>query len=98
MRPDGFDWKRVSDRVDVKDLGHLTDTDLNVVTYRWSDDAVLRLSDERTQILWIGSGALDLDGRKLGEQTILFSDFGETHELHGVQAGEATCIRLPVPA
>jgi hypothetical protein len=98
MRPEGFDWKRVSDGVDVKDLGHLTDADLNVVSYRWSDDAVLQLSDERTQILWIGSGALTLDGRKLGEQTILFSDIGETQELHGVLAGEATCIRLPVPA
>jgi hypothetical protein len=39
-----------------------------------------------------------LDGRLLGAKTILFSDFGETHELYGLEAGEATCIGLPVPA
>ena len=98
MRPEGFDWKPTSDGVDVKDLGHFTDDDLNIVAYRWSEDAVLQLSAERTQILWIGSGAVSLDGQRLGEKTILFSDFGETHELHGVEAGEATCIGLPVPA
>jgi hypothetical protein len=97
MRPEGFGWKTESDGVEVKDLGHFTDGDLNVVTYRWSDSSVLTLSDERTYILLIGSGAVSLDGRRLGDQTILFSDFGETHELHGVEAGEATCIGLPVP-
>jgi hypothetical protein len=39
-----------------------------------------------------------LDGRELGEKTMLFSDFGERHDLRGVRAGEATCIGLPVPA
>jgi hypothetical protein len=98
MRPEGFNWRDESYGVDVKDLGHFTDDDLNVVTYRWSDYAVLQLSAERTQILWIGSGTLTLDGRELSEKTILFSDFGERHELRGVRAGEATCIGLPVPA
>jgi hypothetical protein len=84
--------------VDVKDLGHFTDDDLNIVSYRWSDGAVLRLPAERTYILWIGTGAVSLHGRRLGENTILFSDFGETHQLQGVQAGEATCIGLPVSA
>jgi hypothetical protein len=98
MRPEGFDWKRTSDGVGVRDLGHFTDADLNIVTYRWSDAATLQLSEERTYILWIDSGAVSLDGRRLGENTILFSDFGETHDLHGVQAGEATCIGLPVAA
>jgi hypothetical protein len=98
MRPEGFGWRDESSGVDVKDLGHFTDEDLNVVTYRWSENAVLQLSAERTQILWIGSGALSLDGQELGEKTILFSDFGESHQLRGVRAGEATCIGLPVPA
>jgi hypothetical protein len=96
MRPDGFDWQRRSEDLSVKDLGHFTDEDLNIVTYRWSEGALMRLSAERTYIFWIGSGAVSLDGRQLGEKTILFSDFGETHELCGVHAGEATCIGLPV--
>jgi hypothetical protein len=98
MRPEGFEWQRKSGKLSVKDLGHFTDEDLNVVTYRWSEGAKLPLSPERTYILWIDSGAVSLDGRLLGEKAILFSDFGETHELFGVQAGEATCIGLPVPA
>jgi len=96
MRPDGFEWQRRSEDLSVKDLGHFTDEDLNIVTYRWSEGALLQLSAERTNIFWIGSGAVSLDGRRLGEKTVLFSDFGETHELCGVQAGEATCIGLPV--
>jgi hypothetical protein len=59
---------------------------------------VLKLSAERTYILWIGSGAMSLDGQRLGEKTILFSDFGEAHDLYGIESGEATCIGLPVPA
>jgi hypothetical protein len=97
MRPEGFDWKPAPGGVIVKDLGHFTDEDLNIVTYRWSDDAMVQLSPERTQILWIASGAMSLDGREFGAQTILFSDLGESHELRGVQPGEATCIGLPVP-
>jgi hypothetical protein len=96
MRPDGFDWQRSAEDLSVKDLGHFTDEDLNIVTYRWSEGALLRLPAERTHILWIASGAVSLDGRPLGEKTILFSDFGETHELCGLQAGQATCIGLPV--
>jgi hypothetical protein len=98
MRPEGFEWQRKSGNLSVKDLGHFTDEDLNIVTYRWSEGAVLRLSAERTYILWIGSGAASLDGSKLGEKAILFSDFGETHDLYGLQAGEATCIGLPISA
>jgi hypothetical protein len=98
MRPEGFGWRDESSGVEVKDLGHFTDHDLNVVTYRWSETAELQLSAERTQILWIDSGAVSLDGRELGEKTMLFSDFGERHDLRGVRAGEATCIGLPVPA
>lgn len=96
MRPEGFEWQPRAEHLSVKDLGHFTDEDLNIVTYRWSEGAVLRLPAERTHIFWIGSGAVSLDGRRLGEQTILFSDFGEAHELCGVHAGEATCIGLPV--
>jgi hypothetical protein len=98
MRPEGFEWQRKSGNLSVKDLGHFTDEDLNIVTYRWSEGALLQLSPERTYILWIGSGAVSLDGGLLGEKTILFSDFGETHELYGLQAGEATCIGLPISA
>jgi hypothetical protein len=98
MRPEGFEWKPSSDGVDIKDLGHFTDADLNVATYRWSESGAFTLTPERTYILWIGSGAMTLDGRWLGEKSILFSDFGETHELHGAQAGEAICVGLPVSA
>ena len=96
MRPEGFDWQHESAGLSVKDLGHFTDGDVNIVTYRWSEDAVLRLSAERTHILWIGSGALSCDGNRLGEKTILFSDFGEAHDLRSLQSGEAICIGLPV--
>ena len=98
MRPEGFDWKPTSDGLDAKDLGHLTDDDLNIVSCRWSEGGVLKLSAERTYILWISSGAMSLDGKRLGEKTILFSDFGEAHDLYGIESGEATCIGLPVSA
>jgi hypothetical protein len=96
MRPEGFDWARTDDGVEVKDMGHFTEADLNIVTYRWPEGASIRLGPDRTFILWIESGALSLDGRRLGAKTILFSDFGEAHDLSGLESGVATCVGLPV--
>jgi hypothetical protein len=98
MRPEGFPWVSGPNGISTKDLGHFTEGDLNIVTHRWDEGSTLRLTPERTQILWIGSGALSLDGRRLGDGTILFSDFGESHEMYGLEAGEATCMGLPVSA
>jgi hypothetical protein len=96
MRPDGYDWAPHSPDLQIKDLGHFTEGDLNIAIYRWAPRASLTLTAERTSILWVASGALSLDGRRLQRRTVLFSDAGETHELYGIEAGEATCIGLPV--
>lgn len=96
MHPAGYEWERAGEASDVKDLGHFTEEDLNVTVHRWDAGGRISLSAERTQIVWVSSGAVELDGRTLGERTLIFSDAGESHELVGVQSGEATVLRMPV--
>jgi hypothetical protein len=95
MRPGAYGWRTDVDGTEYKDLGHFTEGDLTVSTRRWSAGDAFTVGAERTSIVWIASGSVLLEGRKLGAHTIVFSDFGETHELVGSGAGEATVLGLP---
>jgi hypothetical protein len=97
MHPGAFEWRTGPDGAEFKDLGHFTDSDLNFSAWRWQQGGRFTLGAERTSIVWIASGSVSLDGRKRGARTILFSDLGETHELTGVEPGEATVVGLPKP-
>lgn len=97
MRPGAYEWCAAEDGGEYKDLGHFTDGDLTVSSRRWSSGEPFTLGPERTSIVWIASGSVRLDGRLLGARTLVYSDFGETHELLGDAAGEATVIGLPQP-
>jgi hypothetical protein len=97
MHPGGYQWREGPGDVEVKDLGHFTENDLNISTHRWREGGRLTLGAERTSIVWIASGSVTLAGRALAARTIVFSDLGETHHLIGRSAGEATVMRLPLP-
>lgn len=97
MRPGAYDWCTDEDGSQYKDLGHFTDGDLAVSSRRWSSGDSFTVGPERTSIVWIASGSVRLGDRLLGARTLVFSDFGETHELFGETAGEATVIGLPQP-
>ncbi|GAA2592768.1 hypothetical protein GCM10010399_24240 [Dactylosporangium fulvum] len=96
MNPEGFAW-RVDDGVRRKDLGHLTENDFNVQQYQWDADGLVPLPAERTQMVWLMSGEVEVENRKLGARTIVISDFGESHALVGVTPGEAMVFDFGAP-
>ncbi|OLT09026.1 hypothetical protein BJF78_06780 [Pseudonocardia sp. CNS-139] len=96
MRPDGYDWRSGPAGVESKNLGHFTEGDLTLSTYRWAAGGRVALGAERTSIVWLAQGSVSLDGRTLGPRTLVFSDYGEEHELVGEEPGAATVIGLPV--
>jgi len=97
MKPEGFEWRPLADGVQVKMLGRFTEDDVYIAQYRWDSGGSLELTPERTQLLWISSGKVLLDGQAHPERTVIFADYGET-VLVGSDAGaEAVCFGLPVP-
>ena len=102
MEPDGFPWRPIDETgVSQKVLGRFTEDDVYVANYRWDeDDAVLTLSPERTELVWIIEGGLTADGRSYHPETVVISDFGETTALSGTMGTQAVAfgLSLPVPA
>jgi hypothetical protein len=97
MHPGAYDWWPEAVGVESKDLGHFTEGDLTISPRRWEQGGSFTLGADRTSILWVASGSVSIDDRKLGARTILFSEIGETHQIVGVEPGEATVVGLPKP-
>jgi hypothetical protein len=97
INPGGFQWRPLGAGSRVRDLGHFTEDDVHVTALSWDEGGSVPLTPERTQMVWIGSGSVKVGEDVLPERTVFFSDFGETHELVGVEAGEATSLGFPLP-
>jgi hypothetical protein len=98
MHPDAHEWMPAGENADSKDLGHFTEDDLSVSAHRWRPGGAVDLTPERTFIVWVASGSVEIDGRTVGARTMIFSDAGETHQLIGVDPGAATVLRMPISA
>ena len=66
VEPTGFDWRPLGGGIYIKMLGRFTEDDVYLASYRWTVGATLTLTPERTQLLWISSGAVDLNGATYG--------------------------------
>lgn len=97
MNPDAYGWRDVSQGVQARDLGHLTDLDFNPVQYAVEPGGVVDLGDERTHIVWVDSGEVDLGDQILGERSIVFCDQGETLRVKGSSAAVVTIFGMPLP-
>jgi hypothetical protein len=86
MHPDAYVWQPAGENAESKDLGHFTEDDLSVSTHRW----------ERTFIVWVAAGSVEIDGRTVCARAMIFSDAGEKHQLVGVEPGTATILRMPI--
>ncbi|MGC0367035.1 hypothetical protein ABH922_005019 [Rhodococcus sp. 27YEA15] len=95
MKPSGYDWSVDESGLSVKDLGHFTEDDINVQVVKWEAGQHIALGSERTTIVWVSSGSLTVDDHDLAARSILFSDFGEEHDLVGAEPGQALLLRLP---
>ncbi len=101
MDPEGFAWRAADSGrgVSQKMLGRFTEDDVYVANYRWdAADGVLTLTPERTQLLWIISGQLAVEGRSYDPETVIFSEYEETTDLVGTAGAEAVVFGLPLPA
>jgi hypothetical protein len=98
MEPRGFQWRQNGDGVSVKTLGRFTEDDVYLASYRWDLGGRLALTSERTQLLWVSSGQVSVNGTTLGPRTLIFSDFRETVEVQGASGAEAVCFGMPVPS
>jgi hypothetical protein len=96
MHPDAWAWQAAGEKAEMKDMGHFTEEDLGVEVHRWEAGGAINLTPERTQIVWISTGSVQIDGGTVGERTMIFSDAGETHHLVGVEPGTATILRMPL--
>ncbi|PBC52059.1 hypothetical protein CJ179_01255 [Rhodococcus sp. ACS1] len=96
MKTSGYDWSATESGLAVKDLGHFTDEDVNVQAVKWKPGQEIELGSERTTLVWVASGELSSEGQNLTARSVMFSDFGDTHTLTGVEDGEALLLRLPI--
>ncbi|MEV8515202.1 hypothetical protein [Dactylosporangium sp. NPDC051484] len=96
MHSDAYEWQPAGENAEVKDLGHFTEGDIGVTTHQWEAGGTIDLTPERTFIVWVSSGSVEIDGRTVGARTLIFSDATETHQLVGVEAGTATILRMPI--
>jgi hypothetical protein len=98
MDPQGFEWRHYGNGVSVKALGRFTENDLYLANYRWDAGGMLSLTSERTQLLWVSSGQVSVDGTTCAPRSAIFSDFGETVDVQSASGAEAVCFGMPVPA
>jgi len=98
MEPIGFEWRPLGDGMSIKMLGRFTEDDVYLASYRWTEGATLTLTPERTQLLWISSGAVDLNSATYGARTALFAEYGETITVASRTGAEAVCFGMPAPA
>jgi len=97
MEPQGFEWRPAGDGAASKMLGRFTDRDVYLAGYRWDTGGTVVLSAERTQLLWVSSGQVTVEGVTCPPRTVIFSDFGETVEVASATGAEAVCFGMPVP-
>jgi hypothetical protein len=98
MQPRGFEWRQNGDGVSVKTLGRFTEDDVYLASYRWDRGGTIALTSERTQLLWVSSGQVSVNGMACAPRTVIFSDFGETVEVQSASGAEAVCFGMPLPA
>jgi hypothetical protein len=97
IEPKGFEWRSLGDGVSIKALGRFTEDDVYLASYRWDSGSTLTLTPGRTQLLWISSGEVDVNGATYGPRTAIFAEFGETLAVSGDAGAEAVCFGLPEP-
>jgi len=98
MEPEGFQWRPGEDGVAVRTLGRFTEDDVYLANYRWEPGGSLALTPERTQLLWISSGQVQVEGVTYSPRTVIFSDFDETVHVSSADGAEAICFGMPVAA
>jgi hypothetical protein len=96
MDPDAFDWIE-RDGKSVKSLGHFTEEDVAIEMVRWNRENVKqRLLPDRTTMVWVTKGTVAIEGHEYGEQTAIWSDLGEQHDIVGALGSEALVLGLPL--
>jgi mannose-6-phosphate isomerase-like protein (cupin superfamily) len=98
MEPQGFAWRPVGDGADIKMMGRFTEDDVYVAQYRWEPGGSLGLTSERTQLVWVNSGQVEVNGQTYPARTAIFSDYDEKLLIRSDTGAEATCFGMPVPS
>ena len=97
MNPDAYAWREIRNGVKIRDLGHLTDLDFNPVQYQVEAGGAVELGAERTHIVWVGSGEVELGDRVVGGRTAVFCDQGESLRFSGKSTAVVTVFGMPLP-
>ncbi|OLT23117.1 hypothetical protein BJF78_06990 [Pseudonocardia sp. CNS-139] len=81
-----------------KQVGRFGHDDLLIDVVRWTGDGVLDLSADRTSLLFVAAGEVEIDGVPRGPGTAAFSDFGHDDRVTGRPGTEMLRIGFPLPA
>jgi hypothetical protein len=93
--PEGFQWQPNGDGVSVRTLGRFTDDDVYLANYQWQPGASLELTPERTQLMWVSTGHVQVNGVDHAPRTVIFADYGETLRVSSSGGAEAIVFGLP---
>lgn len=93
-----FSWTRDPARggLEFKHIARFGADDLGIDVVRWIADALLGLSAERTQLLFVIEGSLTVDGAIHGAGAAAFSDFGSSEVVSATAGTQVYRINFPV--
>jgi hypothetical protein len=96
MTPGNFDWIKGAG-TSHKTLGRFTEDDVTVGLVRWDGvGSKHRVDADRTSLVFVRSGTLTVEDRRCGPETVIWSEFGETHDLAGDVGTEILIIGFPL--
>jgi redox-sensitive bicupin YhaK (pirin superfamily) len=96
MSPDAYQWVDEGG-ISSKMLGRFTEDDVNIQMVRWDDaGTVHHLGPNRTTLTFVLKGAIAVADQACAEQTAVWSDFEESHELIGEAGAEVICFGFPI--
>jgi hypothetical protein len=95
MDPEAFDWVEDSDEIAVKPLGSFTERDVNIKVFHWYGRADLKFDDARTYLLFSTDGKIVADGDTYPPLTAVWSGYGETDTVTGLDGAEAVVFAFP---
>lgn len=98
MDTNEFAWTRdaAGDSLEFKHVARFGEDDLGIDAIRWVGDASLALPGDRTELLFVTSGVLEVSGVQYGPRTAVFSDFAEDDTVSGSVGTEVVRINFPV--
>ncbi|MGC0367403.1 hypothetical protein ABH922_005455 [Rhodococcus sp. 27YEA15] len=94
---DAFEWTPgESEHLQHRRVGRFGADDLALDVVQWSNNGTLDLAAERTSLLFVLSGEIEIGGIRHGKGTTVFSDFGDRDAIIGIAGAEILRVGFPI--